>query len=293
VLIPIEPDNPQHPSDPFFLDLLGAIADAVYERGYDLLLSRAAPWLREGGGNSILAGRADGIIVVGQGQRLAELRELARAHRPIVVWGAHLGHDEYLVVGGDNRAGGRLATEHLLSLGRKRVAFLGDPTLPETRLRHEGYLDALRASGLEAAALTWTSRFDSESAFAAAEALARAAPDLDGVVAASDVIAMSAIGALSRLGRRTPHDVSVVGYDDIGAAAWFNPPLTTISQSIRAGGAALVEALFQRLEGGEAQSRLIPAVLVVRASCGASLRPEPDLRSSPRTPTKTRAKSAR
>lgn len=287
VLIPIEPDNPQHPSDPFFLDMLGAIADAVYERGYDLLLSRAAPWLREGGGNSILAGRADGIIVVGQGQRLPELRDLARAHRQIVVWGAHLGHDEYLVVGGDNRSGGRLAAEHLLRLGRQRIAFLGDPTLPETRLRHQGYLDALRDAGApDDKALTWPCRFDSESAFAAAEALALAVPDLDGIVAASDVIAMSAIGALSKLGRRTPQHVGIVGYDDIGAAAWFNPPLTTVSQSIRAGGGALVEALFRRMEGLDAQSWSIPAELVVRASCGASLR-------SNLRPTKTRAKSAR
>lgn len=273
VLIPIEPDNPQLPSDPFYLDLLGAVADAVYARGYDLLLSRAAPWLQETPVNSVLSGRADGIIVVGQGRRLAELRQLTATCEPVVVWGANLAGEDYTVVGGDNSAGGRIATAHLLHLGRRRIAFLGDPTLPETRLRHQGYCAALQAAGVPSEPqLTFPAGFDAEGASAAAQALARLEPEVDGVVAASDVIAMSAIAALTACGRRVPQDVSVVGYDDVSAAAWFNPALTTVSQSIRRGGAALVEALFARMEGLPAPSVLIPAELVVRGSCGALTR---------------------
>lgn len=270
VLIPIEPDNPQHMSDPFFLDLLGAIADALAERGYDLLLSKSPPWGKTPRGNSLVSGRADGMIIIGQGKRLQELRDLAQAHAQIVVWGAHLDGEDYTIVGGDNREGGRLACAHLIGLGRTRIAFMGDYRLPEIRLRHQGYLEAMGAAGLSVdGALVVPAKFDRESAFAAAQALIARAPDVDGVVASSDVIAMGVISALAQAGRRTPADVGVVGYDDIYSAAWFNPSLTTISQSIRRGGDSLVDALFARMAGEPAANVLLPAQLIVRTSCGA------------------------
>lgn len=267
VLIPIEADNPQHISDPFFLDLLGAIADALTEKGFDLLLSKTPPWGSAPRANSLVSGRADGLIIIGQGKRLRELRDLARAHAQIVVWGAALPGEDYSVIGGDNYEGGRLACAHLIGQGRRRIAFMGDCTLPEIRLRHQGYRDAMRAAGLEAdSALVVPAKFDRESAFAAGQALMARAPDVDGVVASSDVIAMGVISALAQAGRRTPQDVGVVGYDDIYSAAWFNPALTTISQSIGQGGEALVEALFARMNGAPAANVLLPARLIVRAS---------------------------
>lgn len=270
VLIPIEPDNPQSISDPFFLDLLGAIADALTARGYDLLLSKSPPWGGSARGNSLVSGRADGLIIIGQGQRLKELRDLTRAHKQIVVWGAHLANEDYTIVGGDNQEGGRLACAHLIALGRRRIAFLGDPSLPEIAQRHQGYREALSAAGLLGdPALVAPAKFDREGAFVAAQALIARAPDLDGVVAASDVIAMSMISALAQAGKRVPADVGVVGYDDIFSAAWFNPALTTVSQSIHRGGEALVEALFASLAGQPAASVVLPAQLIVRASCGA------------------------
>lgn len=272
VLIPIEPDNPQHMSDPFFLDVLGAIADALAARGYDLLLSKSPPWGDAARSNSLVSGRADGLIIIGQGQRLRELRDLARAHAQIVVWGAHLAGADYTIIGGDNREGGRLACAHLIGLGRKRIAFLGDHQLPEISLRYQGYLEAMTAAGIRIdEALIVPAKFDRESAFAAAQALIARAPDVDGVVASSDVIAMGVISAFAQAGRRTPADVGVVGYDDIDSAAWFNPALTTISQSIRRGGEALVEALFARMAGEPAANLVLPAQLIVRSSCGAQL----------------------
>lgn len=273
VLIPIETDNPQHMSDPFFLDLLGAIADQLADRGYDLLLSKSPPWGTSLRGNSLVSGRADGMIIIGQGRRLGELRDLTRAHAPIVVWGAHLDGIDYALVGGDNRQGGRLATEHLIANGRRRIAFLGDYSLPEIGLRFEGYQQALRAANIATEpARAMQAKFDRESAFAAACSLIIQEPDLDGIVAASDVIAMSAIAALESMGRSVPQSVGVVGYDDIFAAAWFNPPLTTISQSIRRGGEALVELLFERLEGAPVRSVMLPARLINRQSC--TIRPK-------------------
>lgn len=270
VCIPLEPDNRQHISDPFFLDLLGSIADALTDRGYDLLLSKNAPWARDGGANSIVAGRSDGIVFIGQGQRRRELRRIAATHRAVVVWGAHFDGDDYAVVGSDNREGGRLATAHLAALGRRRIAFFGDITQPEIGLRHAGYRQALGAAGVTVdPALTIHAPFDPRAAFeAACEAIAKG-PKFDAVFAASDVIAISTINALREAGLAAPGDVSVVGYDDIFAAASASPALTTISQSIHEGGQKLVQTLFERMAGEKAAGAVITPRLIVRQSCGA------------------------
>ena len=92
----------------------------------------------------------------------------------------------------------------------------------------------------------------------------------DAIVAASDVIAMRAIAALRQAGLVVPEDVSVTGYDNIASAAWFSPPLTTISQSIDKGGTALVDVLFDQLEGRSGRSVVLPAELIVRGSSSPS-----------------------
>lgn len=274
VVIPLEPENRQHLSDPFFLGILGAIADALTDRGFDMLVSKVAPWARDGRSNSLVAGRADGIIIIGQGRRRMELRELAARHRAVVVWGANIDGADYAVVGGDNREGGRLAAAHLASLGRKRIAFFGDISLPEIAPRHGGYCDALAAAGVPAdPALTVNVPFDPETAFAEAMAFAKSGARFDAVVAASDVIAMNAINAFRRAGLRTPEDVAVTGYDDIVSAAWFTPGLTTISQSIQVGGARLVDVLFAKMAGEDPATVVLPPRLVVRQSCGYGAMP--------------------
>lgn len=271
VVIPIEAHHRLHISDPFFLDLLGALADALAARGYDMLLSKVPPWSGAPRSNALVSGRADGIIIIGQGRKRDELRAFARQYHKVVVWGAH-SDDEYVAVGSNNTEGGRLATSHLLSLGRKRIAFLGDITLPEIHLRHQGYLQAHAEHDREVdAGLTINTPFDSREAFAAAEELARSGMQFDGIFAASDVIAMSAISAFRNAGIRVPEDVAFVGYDDIFSAAWFSPAITTISQSIRDGGEALVSSLLDIIDGRHAEPVVLAPKLIVRQSCGAHI----------------------
>ncbi len=270
VVIPIESHHRQHISEPFFLDLIGALADAIADRNHDMLLSKIPPWSTDKRSNALVSGRADGIIIIGQGRRRAELREFTRAHRRVVVWGAHIDDEDHAVVGSDNREGGRLAASHLLSLGRKRIAFLGDVSLPEIKLRHRGYMDALKEAGIAVdEELTFNAPFDSEEAYATAKALVESNIKFDAIFAASDVIAMSAIAAFRNAGVNAPQDVSVVGYDDIFSAAWYSPALTTISQSIHEGGAALVKSLFALIEGETVSSVVLQPKLIVRQSCGA------------------------
>jgi DNA-binding LacI/PurR family transcriptional regulator len=88
----------------------------------------------------------------------------------------------------------------------------------------------------------------------------------DAVVAASDVIAMSAIRAITAAGLRVPDDVAVVGFDDISMASHANPPLTTVRQDLRTGARLLVELLFRRIDGEDTPSATMPAELIVRQS---------------------------
>ena len=191
----------------------------------------------------------------------------------MVVWGGQIAGQSYCTVGSDNTAGARLATEHLLSLGRRHIAFLGDTQVPELRLRYKGYCQAIaqgpRGTSPKRAIST---HMTADQAFDAVTGFLAKGAKLDGVLCATDVIAMSAIRAITAAGKRVPQDISVVGYDDLPLSAHTNPPLTTVRQPIQAGAHHLVDLLFRRMDGEPTASITMPAELVIRESSGALLR---------------------
>ena len=267
VLIPLPSSSRQHISDPFFLDLLGSIADAVVDFGYDLLLSR--PFDADWSGRFLESGRAEGMIVIGQAGYHEIIQDMASRHVPVVAWGARLEGQLYVSVGSDNYSGAFRAVSHLIGLGRRRIAFLGDATLPEIDLRHAGYCKALEDFDIEFdPALYIPTEFTMDAAVESVKRLLSLDPPIDGIMASSDVIAMSAIQTLHGAGRRVPDDVSVVGYDDVRMAATYSPALTTVRQDIAAGGRKLVELLLDRIQGEHVESVTLPTELVVRRSCG-------------------------
>ena len=265
VLIPIVEARGGAMSDPFFLDMIGALSDALTARGHDMLLSTRAPWGASGRADPILAGRADGVIVIGQGGDHEGLCAYARQHAAVAVWGARTDGLPYPVVGSDNPEGGRLATEHRLSGGRRRVAFAGPLGEVEVDQRAEGYAAAMRAAGL-------TPRLLDVGATRAAhrDALATLFEDEapDGLVCASDLAALGAVAAARAAGLSVPGDVGITGYDDVYAGAFASPPLTTISQSLRDGADALVAAVLAGAAGEAPRGAVLPPRLVVRESCG-------------------------
>ena len=95
--------------------------------------------------------------------------------------------------------------------------------------------------------------------------------EFDGVIAATDVIAISAIRAIVAAGLVVPNDISVVGYDDISLAAHTNPPLTTVRQDIEKGTKHLIDLLFRRLEGEDTESIMMSPELIIRESCGTHI----------------------
>ena len=267
VIVPYEPDTRQHLSDPFFLSLIGSLADALTERGHDMLLTRVDAGRLDQAAQVFHTGRAMGIVLVGQWHHHDQLNEMAVRGVPFVVWGAQLPQQLYATVGGDNLAGGRLATAHLLAQGARRIVFLGDPELPEAALRLQGYLQAHAEAGITPdPRLQRPVPFVPERVAPELDALRLQTLGFDAVFAVSDLLAMAAISALRQQGRAVPEDVLVVGYDDIALAGHFIPPLTTVSQPIAEAGRVLVELLLAQLAGERLASRLLTTELVLRRS---------------------------
>ncbi len=271
VAIPLGHETDQMISDPFFLQLFGHIADEISSRHYDVLLSRipspAPGWLSR----HVQTQKADGYIVVGQSDQHDEINQAARAFLPLVVWGAHLPEQAYCSVGSDNVGGARAAVDALLQAGRRRIVFLGASSLPEIQMRLRGYTTALERAGIAIVdELIQPAHFTGDTALAAVQDLIARGVAFDGVFAASDVIALSALRALQTSGVSVPEDVSVIGFDDLALAEHSNPRLTTVHQDLKHGAAALVEFLFRRMNGEETPSATLPIRVVHRDSVSLS-----------------------
>lgn len=265
VLMPLGHARGQQLSDPFFLTMLGYLADALTDRGYDLLLSRVLPDRDDWLDTFIRTGRTDGVIVIGQSDQGAVLASAAAKYRPLLVWGEQAPGDGPTTVGTDNVAGGRLAAQHLVDRGRRKLAFFGDVGVPEFDARHAGFLAGLPPELRDDVVLV-PSPVTPEASEEAARDWFAAGNRPDGIFAASDVVAMSLIAAAEQQGLHVPRDLSVIGFDDIPLARLARPPLTTIRQDIEAGAHHLVDLLFRRIGGEDAGSVQIAPELVVRES---------------------------
>lgn len=273
VVIPLHHEKGQPLSDPFFVSMLGYLADEITQRGYGMFLKKVLPPTRDWLQLLIKSHRADGIIVIGQSTEHAALEAVAKNYRPLVVWGGHLQQQSYCTVGSDNAGGARAAVEHLIQGGRKRIVFMGDSTIPEMRLRHDGYRLALaQASRGAARDVQVSSHMTADTAYESMLAYIREGGKFDAVFAATDVIAISAIRAVVASGLSVPKDVAVVGFDDIPISAYTNPPLTTVRQDLQRGAKILVDLVLRRIDGEDTPSATMPAELVIRESSVARKR---------------------
>jgi DNA-binding LacI/PurR family transcriptional regulator len=254
--------------DAFMLELLSGVAAGLHEQGYDLLHVQVSPsdtdWIERYLGS----GRVDGFVLLEATCSPAQLRTLIDSKAPFVLWGGPARNHEYSSVIGDSFAGGRLATEHLLASGRRRVAFVGAAAHHhEMADRLRGWEAAHAAAGVEPdPGLVVHGDYTPGSARAAVRTLFDAAEPPDALFVPSDLRAIAAIDELRTRGLRVPEDVAVVGYDDIAVAAVTSPPLTTIRQNVPLAGRLLADALVRQLQTGAVSHATLPAELVVRAS---------------------------
>jgi DNA-binding LacI/PurR family transcriptional regulator len=170
----------------------------------------------------------------------------------------------------DNIAGARSATEYLLTLGHRSVHFVGGPqTSLDGRERTIGWQQALAAAGLAPPPVLigdWSSR----SGYELGRQLA-ARPDVTAVFCANDQMALGVLRAMAELGRPVPGEVSVVGFDDLPEAGYFNPPLTTVRQDFAELGRRALRLLVEKIAGATADGpqRPVGTELIVRASAAS------------------------
>jgi DNA-binding LacI/PurR family transcriptional regulator len=261
--------------NPFFHAMLASITRACGARGFDLLVS-FQQMSRDWHADYEDAKKADGLILLGYGDYEAyrqKLDQLVAQGTHFVRWGAVQADQPGVSIGSDNASGGEQATRHLIAQGRQRIAFLGDasPHYPEFEARHRGYQRALKAAKLPCPKRLRVDALSSEAdGIAAAHELLRRGEPFDAIFAASDLIALGAMQALTEHGLRVPEDVAVAGFDDIPMARLAQPALTTVQQDTRGAGAVLVASLIDLVEGRPAHSQELATRLVVRRSCGAS-----------------------
>jgi DNA-binding LacI/PurR family transcriptional regulator len=266
VVMHLPPQTSESASAPFFFQLLNDVARGLWIRRHDLLL--CSPDADDAYSYEVMISskRADGIIFLGQGPGDKWLRDLARTQVPFVVWGAVDEHSSYCTVGSDNKKGGMLAGQRFSELGRARIVFVGNRSHREMEQRRQGLESAMVLAGnsakiidLEIPDFTFESGHSAMKAF-----LVRNRAGLDAVFAGSDTVAMGVVVALREATLRVPEDVSVIGYNDLPIAQYFQLPLTTIRQDTFQAGSLLVEKLFQLFDGGKPISTKVPTELVIR-----------------------------
>lgn len=252
--------------NPFSYMLLGSVCLAASERGFETLVSFQA---REEHffGHYEERGWADGLVVIGTTTNRAAwdyFRKLERAERNVAYWGSPF--DDLEWVRSDNRAAGRLAVEHLLAQGYRAPCFLGAIDSPQHQFaeRYEGYCEEMRAAGLEPClVVTHDGATREEEGRTAMSTWLERGGRADAVFAACDAMALGALEELARRDVTVPGEIGLVGFDDLPAARFSQPPLTTIAPDPAAAGSLLVDAV---LGGGEEERRRVPVSLTARGS---------------------------
>lgn len=277
---------------PFLSDMVLAITQQVVDHGYDaLFLDQSAhdDWYsNENWYNDVNSGRVDGFILLGGSNDyksyMERIDELKSMNVSFVEWqGTSKPSDTHCAIGIDGRLAAYEAVKHLVDLGRKKIAFLGleDSGLnSEMDQRRLGYLDAMKelkyidqTTLTDLQALVPFNTDETSTSFATAKRTTQKLIDrkigFDAIFALTDLMAMAAINTLRHNDLDVPNDIAIVGFDNISAADYFNPPLTTVSQDIFKGGAVLVDKLIEIVNGKPSGSMVLPSRLVIRESCGS------------------------
>lgn len=255
-------------SHPFFAELADHVESYAYENGCKVLLcnSRLDPVKEKDYIEMLKRNRVDGIIM---GSHTLEIDEYLNLASPIVTIDRQIA-PHIPSVSSDNYRGGQLATELLISKGCRKIAHICGNL--ELRLlankRSDAFLDSVKSHGVEHIIIqTDMNVFDQQQYETIIRRLIEEHPDVDGVFATSDIIAAFAVKELGRAGRRIPQDVRIVGYDDVSAASWLTPEITTIRQPIAEIGRTAVELVRRQLDGEPfATENLLPVELRERST---------------------------
>lgn len=268
------PATSGHLGDPFFLELAASLGDRLREHGLDLVLTSCPPGPKELECYRHLAEgrRVDGMVVARTRRQDERIAYLAEKGVPFVCHGRSETPVSFPYVDVDGEHGFRIAAEHLIQLGHRRIGLVNSPEeLNFTHHRFRGYSLALEAAGIPYdESLTEHGDLTEESGYRAAKKLLSRDEPPTALLCANDWMAIGAMHAVREGGMWPGKDVSVIGYDDLSVARFTDPPLTTLRQPIRASAERLVDMLIAHMGGAEAESlqEVYLPQLMIRGSSG-------------------------
>lgn len=267
-------------ADLFFAEIITVVEQASLQHGYSLLLANSGgdPRRELEAVRTLLERRVDGIIVTSGHAGNDDSLTRKRTHTPIViVSNVHEDPEGYYVTV-ENRVVGREATKHLLELGHRRVAHIGGRSGEwDSEERQSGYEEMLSCYGLEVdPALILSGTGYPEGGIEAMNQLLVLPTPPTAVFCYNDLTAFGAMQAARDAGLSIPHDLSVVGVDDLSLTPFVEPPLTTVSLPIKQMGEIAVRMVLDLIAGAESvDSCVLPIQLVIRKSTRPPARGEP------------------
>ncbi|GAA3131443.1 LacI family DNA-binding transcriptional regulator [Planomonospora alba] len=252
--------------DPMFSMVVRAASRELEAAGKQVVLMLAgSPESHRRVERFVSAGHVDGVMLVSMHGADPLPAVLARLDLPMVSHGRLGVPVDVPYADNDNLGGAAQAVRHLLEQGRRRIATIAGPLdMTASQDRLTAYRETLRDTGRRS--IVAIGDFTRISGVEAMRQLLQDDPALDAVFAANDLMAIGALRTLREAGRRVPDDVAVVGYDDIEASLYSDPPLTTVRSPMGDQAAATARLLLGLLEGGPAEPVILPAELVVRES---------------------------
>lgn len=259
--------------------LHGELVESLYASaepaGYDVMLSAVAPGRAENRAiQTLLDYKCDALLLLAPDLRTKALAELA-AERPVVVVAGKVTATGVDVVRSDDSDGLRLAVEHLVALGHRRIVHVDGGRAPGAAERRVGYRTAMRRAGLGEQIWVVGGGPTEQDGAAAARRIMREAPRTTAVAVFDDRCAIGLLDAARRAGRLVPDGLSIVGYDDSALARLAPVNLTMVAQDIPRLAELAVRRAIAQLDGedGPSEDKVIPARLVVRGTTAAPTRP--------------------
>jgi LacI family transcriptional regulator len=263
-------------TNPVFSRMVLAIQEGAFQLGYDVLLSHTLnqPEREEASLRRLLSRRVDGLFISPAYHMASECpiyKEIAARGIPTVLLGHPVPYcNQFVSVSTDDLLASYSATQHLLKLGHKKIAFLAGPLpAPWNQERFEGYRRALREAGMDVDdKMVFQAGRTVEDGAKAALQFINESCDATAVQAVSDLVAIGAAETFLKQGIKIPEELSIVGFGNILSGEHFRIPLTTLRQPKFRLGAAAVESMVQLLRGARPEAKRLPAELVIRASSG-------------------------
>jgi LacI family transcriptional regulator len=271
----ILPEFAFHRNQPFYYQALQGIHAQTQPAGYKMVVEAA---------NKVFIERryylrllkeqsADGVIYLAAGLADDYLREMEKEPYPFIMVGGIADSVNLLSARGDDFLGAQMATQHLLSLGHKKIGHVGGlSTVSFGRDREKGYRAAMQEAGLPVQD-AWVVSGDLDVNQSESAALKLLDAQVTAIFAASDVMAYGVLRAMRKAGRRVPDDVAVMGMDDLDISAYMTPGLSTIRYDIAQMASQAAQFVIKQIHNPTIQKTLLGEMpkptLVVRETCGA------------------------